>query len=92
MVGDTNLDLSAIKGRWNEVLDLLERQNRVAWLAFFDARLVSFDNNQLKLSFVDAEKLSGAHDYAHVRKDSHRAALETAIKEIFDISVVIITE
>jgi len=92
MVGDTNLDLSAIKGRWNEVLDLLERQNRVAWLAFFDARLVSFDNNQLKLSFVDAEKLSGAHDYAHVRKDSHRAALETAIKEIFDISVAIITE
>ena len=92
MVGDTNLDLSTIKGRWNEVLDLLERQNRVAWLAFFDARLVSFDNNQLKLSFVDAEKLSGAHDYAHVRKDSHRAALETAIKEIFDISVVIITE
>jgi hypothetical protein len=92
MVGDSNLDLSTIKGRWNEVLDLLERQNRVAWLAFFDARLVSFDNNQLKLSFVDAEKLSGAHDYAHVRKDSHRAALETAIKEIFDISVVIITE
>ena len=92
MVGNTNLDLSTIKGRWNEVLDLLERQNRVAWLAFFDARLVSFDNNQLKLSFVDAEKLSGAHDYAHVRKDSHRAALETAIKEIFGISVVIITE
>lgn len=92
MVGNTNLDLSTIKGRWNEVLDLLERQNRVAWLAFFDARLVSFDNNQLKLSFVDAEKLSGAHDYAHVRKDSHRAALEAAIKEIFDISVAIITE
>ena len=92
MVGNTNLDLSTIKGRWNEVLDLLERQNRVAWLAFFDARLVSFDNNQLKLSFVDAEKLSGAHDYAHVRKDSHRAALEAAINEIFDISVAIITE
>ena len=92
MVGNTSLDLSTIKGRWNEVLDLLERQNRVAWLAFFDARLVSFDNNQLKLSFVDAEKLSGAHDYAHVRKDSHRAALEAAIKEIFDISVAIITK
>ncbi len=92
MVGNINLDLSTIKGRWNEVLDLLERQNRVAWLAFFDARLVSLDNNQLKLSFVDAEKLSGAHDYAHVRKDSHRAALEAAINEIFDISVAIITE
>ena len=88
----SSLDLQCIKDRWNEVLDALEQENRIAWLAFFDARLVSFDNNQLKLSFADAEKLSGAHDYAHVRKDSHRAALETAIKEIFDISVAIITE
>ncbi|MFM8751761.1 MAG: hypothetical protein ACKOEB_00995 [Actinomycetota bacterium] len=88
----SQLDLPALKAHWNEVLDLLEKENRVAWLAFFDARLVSFDNNQLKLSFVDAEKLSGAHDYAYVRKDSHRAALEAAITEIFGISVVIITE
>ena len=87
-----NLDLMTLKSRWNEVLDLLERQNRVAWLAFFDARLVSLDNGQLRLSFVDAEKLSGAHDYSYVRKDSHRAALEIAIKEIFGYSVVIITE
>ena len=89
---ENKLDLTLIKNRWNEVLDLLETQNRVAWLAFFDARLVSFDNNTLKLSFVDAEKLSGAHDFAHVRKDSHRAALESAIKKIFGISIVIITE
>lgn len=89
---ENKLDLTLIKNRWNEVLDQLETQNRVAWLAFFDARLVSFDNNTLKLSFVDAEKLSGAHDFAHVRKDAHRAALESAIKEIFGISVVIITE
>ena len=87
-----NPDLAEIKSRWNDVLDILESQNRVAWLAFFDARLVSLDNNILKLSFVDAEKLSGAHNYAHVRKDSHRAALESAIKEIFSVSVVIITE
>ena len=86
------LDLSTLKNRWNEVLDLLEQENRIAWLAFFDARLVSLDNNNLKLSFVDAEKLSGAHDYAYVRKDSHRAALEAAIKSTFGISVVIITE
>ena len=88
----SSLDLQCFKDRWNEVLDLLERENRIAWLAFFDARLVSFDNNQLKLSFVDAEKLSGAHDYSYVRKDSHRAALEAAIKSTFGISVAIITE
>jgi len=88
----SSLDLKCFKDRWNEVLDALERENRIAWLAFFDARLVSFDNNQLKLSFVDAEKLSGAHDYSYVRKDSHRAALEEAVREIFGVSVVIITE
>jgi len=88
----SSLDLQCLKDRWNEVLDVLEQENRIAWLAFFDARLVSFDNNQLKLSFVDAEKLSGAHDYSYVRKDSHRAALEEAVREIFGVSVVIITE
>jgi len=88
----SSLDLKCFKDRWNEVLDALEQENRIAWLAFFDARLVSFDNNQLKLSFVDAEKLSGAHDYSYVRKDSHRAALEQAVSEIFGVSVVIITE
>ena len=88
----SSLDLTCFKERWNEVLDLLERENRIAWLAFFDARLVSFDNDQLKLSFVDAEKLSGAHDYSYVRKDSHRAALEKAVNEIFGVSVAIITE
>jgi hypothetical protein len=88
----SSLDLKCFKDRWNEVLDALEQENRIAWLAFFDARLVSFDNNQLKLSFVDAEKLSGAHDYSYVRKDSHRAALESAVKEIFGVTIAIITE
>ena len=88
----SSLDLQCLKDCWNEVLDTLERENRIAWLAFFDARLVSFDNNQLKLSFVDAEKLSGAHDYSYVRKDSHRAALESAVKEIFGVTIAIITE
>jgi len=78
----SSLDLQSFKSRWNEVLDCLEQDNRIAWIAFFDARLVSFDNNQLKLSFVDAEKLSGAHDYSYVRKDSHRAALEKAVRSM----------
>jgi len=43
------MDLDQIKSSWNEVLDLLLDQNRVAWIAFFDARLVSFENNELTL-------------------------------------------
>lgn len=88
----SELSLSDIKSRWNEVLDLVETQNRVAWLAFFDARLVSFDKKQLKLSFVDAEKLSGMHDFTAVRKDSHREVLESACVEIFGEQIAIITE
>jgi hypothetical protein len=88
----SSLSLIEIKSRWNEVLDLVEQENRVAWLAFFDARLVSFDNNQLKLSFVDAEKLSGMHDFTAVRKDSHREVLERACVEIFGEQIAIIAE
>jgi len=86
------LTLPEIKARWNEVLDLVEWENRVAWLAFFDARLVSFDNNQLRLSFVDAEKLSGVHDFAAVRKESHRKVLKQACVEIFGEQIEIMTE
>lgn len=86
------LTLSLIKQRWNEVLDVVERENRVAWLAYFDARLVSFDNNQLRLSFVDAEKLSGVHDYSAVRKQSHRDVLKQACVEIFEQQIDIIEE
>lgn len=88
----SELNLQGIKARWNEVLDLVERENRVAWLAFFDARLVAFDNNQLKLSFVDAEKLSGMHDFTAVRKDSHRKVLERACVEIFGEQIAIIAQ
>ena len=88
----SELNLQGIKARWNEVLDLVESENRVAWLAFFDARLVAFDNNQLKLSFVDAEKLSGMHDFTAVRKDSHREVLERACVEIFGEQIAIIAQ
>lgn len=88
----SSLTLIGIKSRWNEVLDLVEQENRVAWLAFFDARLVSFDNKLLKLSFVDAEKLSGMHDFTAVRKDSLREVLERACVEIFGEQIAIIVQ
>lgn len=84
--------LPEIKARWNEVLDDLERSNRIAWLAFFDARLVSVDNEVLRLSFVDAEKLAGAHDYTVVRKPEHRAALENSMNQVLGTSLAIIVE
>lgn len=76
------MDLAKLKSKWNDVLDLLERRDRVAWIAYFDARLASLDENVLTLQFIDAEKLSGAHDYKATRNDRIRGALEIAIKEV----------
>ena len=76
------MDLIELKSKWDDVLDLLERRDRVAWIAYFDARLVSLNENVLTLQFIDAEKLSGAHDYKATRNERIRSALETAIKEV----------
>jgi hypothetical protein len=76
------MEIAELKVRWNEVLDLLERRNRVAWLAYFDGRLSALTDGRLTLDFRDAAKLSGGHDYSHVRKAEHRRALQKAIKEV----------
>jgi hypothetical protein len=86
------MELNQLKVRWNEILDELERNNRIAWLTYFDARLVSIDNNVLRLSFIDAEKLAGAHNYSAVRKPELKAALESAISQVLGISLAIIVE
>ncbi len=78
-----------LKSRWTEVLDLLEKENRVAWLAYFDGRLSGLSDGILTLDFRDAEKLAGGHDYTHVRKPEHRRALESAIKEVTGAAIVV---
>ena len=85
----TDLTIADIRARWNEVLDLLERQNRVAWMAFFDGRLESFDNGRLTLDFSDPAKLSMGHDYREARLRM-APQLQGVIQDIFGISVVVI--
>jgi hypothetical protein len=74
--------LNELKSRWNEILDCVERNNRVAWLAYFDGRLVSLDAGILTIDFSDPAKLSGAHDYTTSRSASLREILEKAILEV----------
>ena len=83
---DTNLAL--LRSRWNEVLDLLESRDRIAWLVFFDARLASVENNVLTLDFSDARKFASSHEYQAMRP-KHKESLAIAIKEIFAIDVAI---
>ncbi len=75
---------------WNDVLDLLESRDRIAWIAYFDARLASLEDGVLTLQFVDAEKLSGAHDYKATRNDRIRSALLEAIKEVTGLTLEIV--
>ena len=87
-----DLTLPIIKSGWNEVLDFLERNNRTAWLVYFDARLVSYSNDALHLSFVDAAKLGGAHDFSAARKPHLQIELEAACREVFGVELKIVCE
>jgi hypothetical protein len=84
------MDLVQLKIQWNEVLDQLLEQDRVAWLAFFDARLVAYEDDQLTLDFADSQKFANPHDFKKVRNPSHTQALIEAIKSVLGISPTII--
>lgn len=85
----SELTLIDIRARWNEVLDHLERVNRIAWLAFFDARLDSYNNGRLTLDYSDPSKLGSGHDYSEART---RLApqLQSVIRDVLHVSVVIV--
>jgi hypothetical protein len=82
------LSLPELRGRWNEVLDHLESHDRVAWIAYFDARLAEFDGNTLILDFSDARKFAGGHEYSPTREKLENS-LKSSIIEILEISVAI---
>ncbi|MEY4468993.1 MAG: hypothetical protein RLZZ87_317 [Actinomycetota bacterium] len=86
---NSDLTVADLRARWNEVLDQLERTNRVAWMAFFDGRLESFDNGRLTLDFTDPAKLSMGHDYREARLRM-APQLQGVIWDVFGISVVVI--
>lgn len=81
--------LDLIRARWNEVLDLTQSHNRVAWLAYFDGRLKKLVGNVLTLDFSDAAKLASSHDFTASRKPEHRALIVQSIKEVFGVEIVI---
>ena len=83
-----DINLGVLRTRWNEVLDLLESRDRIAWLVFFDARLASFEKNVLILDFSDARKFASSHEYQAVRP-KHKEVLASAIKEVFGLDVAI---
>jgi hypothetical protein len=85
------MELDQIRGQWNQVLDALESENRVAWIAYFDARLSSFENGTLTLDFSDSRKFATSHEYSETRPNL-KSALQAAIKSTIGIDVEIIEQ
>jgi hypothetical protein len=83
------MELREIRDHWNEVLDALLAIDRIAWLAFFDARLADFDGKVLTLDFSDSRKLGSAHEYSVSRIKQH-ALLVSTIRELLKIDVEIL--
>jgi hypothetical protein len=92
MTSPADLSLESLKGVWNQILDHLLDQDRIAWLAFFDARLVDLTGQILTLSFADVTKLGGDHNFSMARNPRHIALLQSAILEITGVSLEILEE
>jgi len=82
------MELEQIRAQWNQVLDRLESNSRVAWIAYFDARLSTFQDGVLTLDFSDARKFATSHEYSETRPNL-KAALVLAIKETLGLDVEI---
>lgn len=76
------MELTELKSRWNEVLDELEATDRIAWLAFFDARLADLTDGVLTLDFSDATKFQDGHDLKKTLPESSHASLIEAIRNV----------
>ena len=82
------MEIEQIRSRWNDVLDDLESHNRVAWIAYFDARLISFQDGVITLDFSDSRKVATSHEYSETRPNL-KAALIASIDQILGLKVEI---
>ena len=83
------MELLELKGRWNEVLDELEATDRIAWLAFFDARLANLAGGVLTLDFSDATKFQEGHDLKSTVPKSAHEALLAAVKKVTGLTIAL---
>jgi hypothetical protein len=82
------MEIEQIRSRWNDVLDNLESHNRVAWIAYFDARLISFQDGVITLDFSDSRKFATSHEYSETRPNL-KAALIASIDQVLGLKVEI---
>ncbi len=85
------MEIEQIRSRWNDVLDDLESHNRVAWIAYFDARLISFQDGVITLDFSDSRKFATSHEYSETRPNL-KAALIASIDKVLGLKVEILEQ
>lgn len=83
------MELGLIRSRWTEVLDALEAKNRIAWIAYFDARLSELNGNVLTLDFSDSRKFATSHEYSETRPNLKDDLIQT-IFEVLGVQLEII--
>ena len=83
---DNPVTLDELRQRWTEVLDCVERQDRITWMAFFDARLASFDGKVLTLDYSDSGKFGGSHQFPETR-ERQLDLLTAAVKEVCGVEI-----
>jgi len=86
---DAQFSLAELRSRWNDVLDHLESHDRIAWIAYFDARLADLDGQKLSLDFSDARKFSGGHEYSPTREKLEKS-LVASINAVLNVNLMII--
>lgn len=74
--------LPTLKAQWNLILDKVLAEDRISWLAFFDARLASLEGETLTLDFQDSQKFGGRHDFSSARNQRQMELLSNAIFEV----------
>ena len=89
---ESEVTLEEMKSRWNLVLDLLLESDRIAWLAFFDARLVSLSEGRLVISFADVTKLGGEHNFSAARNPKYLQLIQEAITQVFSVEIEVVEE
>ena len=83
---ETPFTLEQLRQQWNEVLDCVEREDRITWMAFFDARLAAFDGKLLTLDYSDSGKFGGSHQFPETR-ERQLNLLKAAIKDVCGVEI-----
>lgn len=81
------MDLGELRGQWSDILMVLERIDRVAWMIWFDARLAAFDGRTVVLDFSDPARLDPGRRYPLREDVRDRDALVLAIRQVTGLQV-----